>query len=56
VLFGECIKEIVSHSLPDTQSIGAVELPGLPALSELQIPFFVDDAEFKPKSYAGGSQ
>ncbi len=48
-LFGEFITEIVSHSLPDARSIGTIDLPGLVALSDMQIPFFVDDTEFKPK-------
>jgi hypothetical protein len=34
----------------ELQSIGTLELSELPALSDLQIPFFVDDTEFKPKN------
>jgi hypothetical protein len=49
-LFGECITEIVDHSLPDARSIGSTELPSLRALSDIEIPFFVDDTEFKPKA------
>ena len=48
VLFGECIKEIVSYRLSNARSIGAVELSELPALFDLQIPFFVDDTAFNP--------
>ncbi len=48
-LFGECITEIVGHRLSDTQNVGTVELPGLRALRDIEIPFFVDDTEFKPK-------
>jgi len=54
-LFGERITEIVRHSLPDAKYIGTAELPGLPALADIEIRFFVDDMEFEPKSEAGAS-
>ena len=54
-LVGECITEIVRHSLRDAQHIGTAGLPGLPALADIEIPFFVDDMEFEPKSEAGSS-
>jgi len=39
--------------LPDAESVGTTKLTGLFPLSDLEIPFFVDDTEFKPKSWAG---
>jgi hypothetical protein len=49
-LVGECITEIVGHSLPDPQVIATTDLAGLPALSDMRISFFVDDGDFKPKA------
>jgi hypothetical protein len=49
-LFLACIAEIVSYRLPEVNSVDLIELAGLIALSERQIPFFVDDMEFKPKA------
>jgi hypothetical protein len=48
-LFVDCIDQIVAHSLPNAQ-ITDEELPGLRPLSDLRIPFFLDDTVFKPKN------
>ena len=48
-LFGECITAIVSERLPEAESVATTELRGLRALRDVEIPFFVDDTEFKPK-------
>lgn len=48
-LFRECIAEIVSDQLPNARLIGSTELPSIRLLRDMEIPFFVDDTEFKPK-------
>ena len=48
-LFGECIAKFASDQLPNARLIGSTELPGLRLLRDMEIPFFVDDTEFKPK-------
>jgi hypothetical protein len=52
-LFGQCIAEIVSENLSDTEISDPVEIVGAPSLGSIQIPFFIDDIEFKPKADSG---
>ncbi len=52
-LFGQCITEIVSQSLPDAAISSSIVLDDLPVLSALQIPFFVDDTEFSSMADVG---
>ena len=54
-LFRQCIAEIVNENLSDAQMSDPIEIVGAPSLGSIQIPFFVDDTEFKPKADSGVS-
>jgi hypothetical protein len=48
-LFGACLGKIVSERLPSAKLIGSTELPGLRSLRDMELSFYIDDTEFKPK-------
>jgi len=54
-LFGHCITEIVSEHFSNAQVSDPIEIVSAPRLTAIQVPFFVDDTEFKLKVDSGTS-
>jgi hypothetical protein len=54
-LFRQCMVGIVSENISDTEMSDPVEIVGAPSLGSIQIPFFIDDTEFKPKADSGAA-